>query len=311
MLNNTKKILVVGMPDMVHIVLTRLKNAGFNIVGLVPPARHNPSFGNAVACANQLGIPVYPFENSINNIEFIKKIAELEADIGLICSYDTKLSRDFLKTTANGYINCHPSLLPNYRGANPYYHIIKNGETMTGVTLHFADEHFDTGDIIMQKSLPLEKGETMGTLFNRTNYMIADCLVDVLKNFEINGYIKAKSQEWGDFPKAPRVPNNIFIDFSEDIETIERQIRAANPFFNIVAFYRGIMIRIITADARVEEHDFIPGEITKTLGEVEIAFKNGFLLPKIIQVGTWGIFDIKDFIEKFSPRIGERINGNG
>ena len=69
--------------------------------------------------------------------------------------------------------------------------------------------------------------------------------------------------------------------------------------------------RVKPEDARVEEHDFIPGEITKTLGEVEIAFKDGFLIPKIIQVGTWGIFDIKDFIEKFSPRIGERINGNG
>lgn len=311
MLNNTKKIIVVGMPDMSNVVLSKLKTAGFNIIGYIPPKKTAVSYSSAIACANALNIPIYEYEHSINAPEFIAKIADLGADIGLICSYDVKLSRDFLKTTQEGYINCHPSLLPKYRGANPYYHIIKNGETITGITLHFADEDFDTGNIIMQKTLPLEHNETMGTLFNRTNFMIADCLIDVLKNYHINDFIDSKSQEYGNFPKAPKTPQNIFVDFRDDIQTIERQIRAANPFFNVVCFFRGLMIRLITATHRVEEHNFIPGEITKTLGTVEIAFNGGFLIPEIIQVGTWGIFDVETFIEKFGPQIGERITTNG
>ena len=69
---------------------------------------------------------------------------------------------------------------------------VKNGENITGITLHFADEDFDTGNIIMQKTLPLEHNETMGTLFNRTNFMIADCLIDVLKNYHINDFLITK-----------------------------------------------------------------------------------------------------------------------
>ena len=65
----------------------------------------------------------------------------------------------------------------------------------------------------MQKTIPLEHNETMGTLFNRTNFMIADCLIDVLKNYHINDFIESKSQPYGNFVKAPKTPQNIFVDF--------------------------------------------------------------------------------------------------
>lgn len=298
---------MVGMPDMANVCLAKLVEAGFDVIGLVPPHKNNPSYYNMVQCANVLNVPVYPFENSPNEGEFVQKIAKFEADIGVICSYDIKLSRDFLKTTAEGYINCHPSILPKYRGANPYHHIIKNGETITGVSLHFADENFDTGDVIVQKEISLEPKETMGTLFNRSNFLIADCLIDVLKNYQISNEIPSKKQKNGEFPTAPKITNNIIIDFNNNVEQIERLIRASNPFYNVILFFRGIMFRIIAADFKIGHHNFVYGEFTKTLDELEIAVKGGFLIPKIIQVGTWGIFETPDFIEKFGPQIGERL----
>ncbi|GBF23371.1 methionyl-tRNA formyltransferase, partial [Candidatus Gastranaerophilus sp. (ex Termes propinquus)] len=121
-INMKKKIVLVGMPDMASVCLNRLVAEGFQIVALVPPSRSNPSNALISNFAKSLGVEVFNFEKSPNDPDFIGLISALEADIGLICSYDKLLSKDFLATTKMGYINCHPSLLPHYRGANPYHH---------------------------------------------------------------------------------------------------------------------------------------------------------------------------------------------
>ena len=61
-------------------------------------------------------------------------------------------------------------MLPKYRGGNHYSRVIMNGESETGVTIHFMDESFDTGDIIAQKPYHIHSKATMGTIFNRTNF---------------------------------------------------------------------------------------------------------------------------------------------
>ena len=66
-------------------------------------------------------------------------------------------------------INSHPALLPNYGGAGMYGRfvheaVIKNGEKMSGVTLHEVDENYDEGKIILQKKLSLVKDETANSL---------------------------------------------------------------------------------------------------------------------------------------------------
>lgn len=322
---------MVGMPDMANVCLAKLVTAGIRVAGLVPPHRSNPSFQSMIQSANSFNVPVFPFANTPNEPQLIRQLSAIDADIGVICSYDIKLSRDFLKTTKMGYINCHPSMLPKYRGANPYHHIIKSGDTMTGVTLHFADQNFDTGEIILQKEIPIEPNETMGTLFNRSNFLIADALIYVLKNFEVSGEIPSRKQEKGKFPTAPRVPTNVVIDFKKDVVEIERLVRACNPFYNAILFFRGTMFKIASTDIRVEEHNYTYGEITKIANglapeelrstsqsngcacgsthgsRLEIAMKGGFLIPKIVQVGTWGIFSVGSFIEKFAPQVGERL----
>lgn len=54
-----------------------------------------------------------------------------------------------------GFINLHPSLLPEYRGMAPQHWPIINGESKTGVTVHYVDEGTDTGDIILQEEIEL------------------------------------------------------------------------------------------------------------------------------------------------------------
>jgi methionyl-tRNA formyltransferase len=118
------KIVFVGIPDMALVCLANLVAKGFNIVGVVPPKKTNETYDFFKEFVLKNNLNLIDFEDSPNEQNYIQKLKELNADIGVVCSYNTLLSSDFLKTAKMGYINCHPSLLPEYRGGAPYFHII-------------------------------------------------------------------------------------------------------------------------------------------------------------------------------------------
>jgi methionyl-tRNA formyltransferase len=64
-------------------------------------------------------------------------------------------------------VNLHGSLLPKYRGRNPVNWVLVNGETETGVTLHYMTEEADAGDIIAQRALPIDGEDTALTLYRK------------------------------------------------------------------------------------------------------------------------------------------------
>lgn len=305
--NNNLRIIFVGMPDMALICLENLLNKGFNIVGVVPPNKNHETYNFFEGYVLSKGLNLIKFDKSCNEKDCIDKIKALDADIGVVCSYNYKLSADFLKTTKLGYINSHPSKLPNYRGAAPYFHIVNNGEKKSAITLHFMDETFDTGDIIYQEEFDVLPNETMGTIFNRTNYMISDALVKVLTSIQNNEEIKRIPQDKiGSYIDAPRVDGNFRIRWNKSVDEIERLIRATNPFYNAFSFFRGVNIKIIKAKAIKKEHNFKFGAITLINNNFFIvAAKDGFLSIEVFQVGSWGIFTPFDFNNIFSPKISE------
>ena len=300
------EILFMGQPDMAVVCLNKLIDSKLNIAAVVLPDKSNISRENIRSIAQNNNINILEYKSSPNEPDFIEKIKELNCDIGVICSLNHKLSKEFLETTKDGFINCHPSILPKYRGANPYFHIIRNGEKTSGITLHFADENFDTGRIIAQEVFPLMKKETMGMLFSRTNFMMAELLAKVLIRYKETGEIISKAQEDGEFEKAPNVPGESYINWADNINITERLIRASNPFYNALTNFRGGYIRIISGNFREERHNKTPGAIVKVKKDMlQIAAGAGYYFPDVIQAGSWGIYSISQFIEKFNPRENE------
>lgn len=302
------KIIFVGMPDMALVCLEGLLQKKINIVGVVPPKKTHETYNYFKQYVEFHNLNFLDFENSCNEKNYIEKLKELNADIGVVCSYNYKLSKDFLSTTKMGYINSHPSMLPQYRGAAPYFHIIKNGEKKSGITLHFMDETFDTGDIIYQEEFDLLPFETMGTLFNRTNFLLKDALIKVLDEIEKKGKINTITQEKkGNFKEAPKVDGNFRVRWNtSSVFEIENMIRACNPFYNYFAFFRGVNMKLLKAQAIIKEHNLKFGEITLVNeNELIIAAKGGFLSLEFIQIGTWGIFRPQEFNLIFSPKVGE------
>lgn len=305
-INKNPSVLFIGMPDMATVCLNKLISMNFNIKGLIPPDKNNTGRFGLIETAKNRNIQIFEYENTPNEPCFIEKIKKEHFDIGVICSFNHKLSKDFLNSTQKGFMNCHPSLLPNYRGANPYFHIINNGETKSGITLHFADENFDTGEIIAQESFMLTEKETMGMLFSRTNFMVAELLAQTLIKYKFSGEIPSYPQQNGDFIKAPHINNDFRINWGDNILKIERLIRASNPFYNVLTDFRGGLIRLVAGDYKKENHNKPFGQIVKIKKDlIQIAAQGGYYFPNVIQAGAWGIYSAGEFIEKFNPHIGE------
>lgn len=115
--------------------------------------------------------------NRINSVLMIEKIHSIAPDLIVVAGFRRILSPEIIQIPRLGCVNVHPSLLPRYRGPNPCYWVLKNGEVETGVSLHFIDEGIDTGDIIRQETIPINSGDTSKSLRIKT----AQCGARLLK----------------------------------------------------------------------------------------------------------------------------------
>src|SRR3989344_6789673 len=130
--------------------------------------------------------------------EFDKEVAnELDknkVDLILLIGYMRFLSPWFVNKYKNKVMNIHPSLLPKYAGGmdkDVHQEVLNAKAKVTGCTLHFVDENVDTGPIIMQKKVKIEKDETAESLKNKVQKAEQDIIVKAVDLFE-KGKIKVE-----------------------------------------------------------------------------------------------------------------------
>ena len=105
-------------------------------------------------CAEKLNTPLHKVENyhAENSLKLLK---ETNADLGIL--YGTNIIKEAVFSIPRlGSINIHQGLAPIYRGGPTVFWELFNGEKELGITVHFVAPKVDTGDIILQKTVPLE-----------------------------------------------------------------------------------------------------------------------------------------------------------
>lgn len=151
-------------------------------------------FESVVELAHAAGVPVLS-PNTPNTPAIVSHIATLQPDLILSFYYRRLLCQALLAIPRLGAINLHGSLLPRYRGRAPVNWVLVNGETHTGVTLHYMIAQADAGDIIAQRVVPIAFEDTALMLFER----VAQAAVELLR--ETFPLIKA-----GLAPRTPQDP---------------------------------------------------------------------------------------------------------
>jgi len=105
--------------------------------------------------------------------EYTSKIIEFleteKIDLIILAGFLLKVPEQFIKAFPNKIVNIHPALLPKYGGAgmygmNVHKAVIENRETESGVTVHYVNEEYDKGEIILQAKCKIDENETPESL---------------------------------------------------------------------------------------------------------------------------------------------------
>ena len=96
--------------------------------------------------------------------EIIALFNVYQVDLIVMAGWMRIVSKKFVDSYPGQIINLHPSLLPKYKGLNAIEQAMKAGETETGATVHFVNEHLDSGAIIKQQEVPILPGDTVESL---------------------------------------------------------------------------------------------------------------------------------------------------
>lgn len=101
-----------------------------------------------------LNLPVI-FAPENRGDEFLIQLSNIDFDFILVACWPYKLSTAVCQLARKSALNLHPSLLPEYRGANPVEEQLRQGGTHPGVSLHILSDEFDAGDIVKQAEFEL------------------------------------------------------------------------------------------------------------------------------------------------------------
>lgn len=113
----------------------------------------------------------------VNGPETVQQLKTWQPDLILSIYLNQLIKREVIHLPPKGTLNIHPALLPRHRGLFPYFWVIMNREPETGVTIHWVDEKFDTGELLMQEKLSVLPSDTITSLSYKSALLGAEMMV--------------------------------------------------------------------------------------------------------------------------------------
>ena len=316
------KIIFMGTPEFAASALEKIVEAGHEITLVVtqpdkPKGRSGElQVSDVKACALKHGFPVFQPER-IKLPENVAYLKNYEADIYVVAAFGQILSQEILDIPKFGCVNIHASLLPKYRGAAPIQQAIIDGEKTTGVTIMQMAAGMDTGDILLQREIPIDDNETGGGLFDKLSELGAELIAEALPKIE-RGELTPVPQDEKLATKCGKLSKNMGkIDFNKSAVTIRNLVRGLNPWPSAYTRLDGKMLKIWSADAIDDKNvkeiagnvevlkNAAPGTVSfVTKDAVGVATGKGTLVLKEVQLEGKKRMLVKDFLLGNKVEIG-------
>jgi len=120
----------------------------------------NVADAHGLAAAKELGLPTALFSSRGRNrrdhdADVAACLREHNVDLVCLAGYMRLLSPEFISAFHNRILNIHPSLLPAFPGLEAQHQAFDYGCKVAGCTVHFVDEHLDSGVIVLQRAIPI------------------------------------------------------------------------------------------------------------------------------------------------------------
>ncbi len=236
------------------------------------------------SAALDLGLPIYQPE-TLRDDAAVEPLRDAAPDLLIVVAYGELLRRNVLELTPHGCLNVHPSLLPRYRGASPIPAAILNGDETTGVSIMKLVRKLDAGPIVTQVEAGILPDDTTGSLSERLAGLAAQMLPPTalryvageLSPIPQDDSLATITREWSTADAR--------IDWSQPAATIERLVRAANPWPIAWTTDGETRLRIVVSTLASGRSltSQPPGTVTTRDGEVVVATPDGWLRLDLVQ----------------------------
>ncbi len=182
---------------------------------------------------------------SANCETFQKLMISLNVDLIIVGTWKECITPKTYNIPKIATVNVHPSLLPKYRGPNPYMQTILHGEEYSGVTIHLMNDEYDAGAILKQEKIKIYASDTSKELRDRTVTKARELVTEFLN--DLNEKILTPVNQ--DNKYATYFPNisgeEMMLDFSiQNSDEISRTIRALHPFLPTYITYKEVFFTV-------------------------------------------------------------------
>jgi len=186
---------------------------------------------------------------------FLEQVSRLEAELLVVVAFGRIFKREFLDLFPRGGINLHASLLPKHRGASPIAAAILEGDSVTGVSVQQLALKMDAGDILGVRRLPLRGSETTGSLSRALGDLGAELLATVVEQFEQDRVQPVRQDDsQATFCSLVKKEHGL-IDWGSDAATIERMIRAYDPWPRAFTWFNGRRLNVLSGGVFPQDCD--------------------------------------------------------
>ena len=313
------RVIFAGTPEFARSALAALHAAGHEIVGVFtqpdrPAGRGMKLQASAVkqfALAHNLPV-VQPHSLKLDG-KYPEEaaaaqafIAQAQADVMVVAAYGLILPQWVLDAPKHGCLNIHASLLPRWRGAAPIHRAIEAGDAQTGVTIMQMDAGLDTGDMLLEETLPILIQDTTASLHDKLATMGAALIVKALTQV---GQFKPVRQPSEGVTYAHKIEKaEAAIDWTLSAQQLSQRIRAFDPFPGMTAQMAGEMVKVwqahVLANARASTAK--PGTLL-AIDEsgLQVACGAGVLCLTQLQKPGGKRQPVADFVRHFKGTVGD------
>jgi methionyl-tRNA formyltransferase len=284
------RIVFAGTPEFSVPCLEACRASGAEVVAVYTQPDRPAGRGRKLApspvkqAALAAGLPVEQ-PASLKDASAREALAAYRADLMVVVAYGLILPRRVLALPRLGCWNVHASLLPRWRGAAPIQRAILAGDDESGVDLMQMEAGLDTGPVMLQRRTPIQRQDTGGSLHDRLSRLGAEVLAEGLARVLAGESLPATPQADEGATYAHKLDKaEARLDFSQPARTLERQIRAFDPWPVAEAEIAGERVRVWAAEALDDAPATPPGTIARAGRDgLDLACGDGVLRITAVQ----------------------------
>ena len=281
------RVVFMGSPDFALPGLSALAAARtYQVVGVITQPDRASGRGRELKSppvknlALELDIPIMQPEK-LRTPESMQQLSVWNPDLIIVAAFGQILKKDVLDLPRYGCINVHASLLPRWRGAAPINAAILAGDEETGVTIMQMDVGLDTGPTLAKKSIRLSPDDTTGSALQALSTLGADLLLETLPEY-LSGNLKPVPQPAEGATYAPMLKKEDGkLDFTKDVNELERRVRAMNPWPGAFMDFDGAVLK--AHRAHVEQGNVSAGQRLIVQNQPAVGARGGILVLDEVQ----------------------------